>query len=87
MRKNLVLIATAALLVGGTAFEANATMGVGTESLPAQAKFYSPIEKASCSGRGLFCPAGSSLQCNPMCTCVPCSSPPPARVKHQKHKG
>src|SRR5215469_3151116 len=62
--KLIVLSLTAALIaVGGVAFEANATMGVGTESLSARAKSYSPIERASCNGQGLFCQAGSSLQC------------------------
>ena len=84
--KLIVLSLTAALIaVGGVAFEANAAMGVGTESLSARAKSYSPIERASCSGRGLFCHAGSSLQCNPICTCVPCSTPAPVRVKRHKH--
>jgi len=89
MRKNLmVLIAPAALLaVGSSAFEANATMGVGTESLLARAKSYSPIETASCNGQGLFCHAGSTLQCNPICVCVPCSTPRPLHVKHHKHAG
>jgi len=87
MRTKLIMLslATTLIAVGGVAFEANAAMGVGTESLSARAKSYSPIEKASCSGRGLFCQAGSSLQCNPICTCVPCSTPAPVRVKRHKH--
>ena len=89
MRTKLMMLSLAAALitVGGVTFEAKATMGVSTQSLSAPAKPYSLIENASCNGRGLFCQAGTSLQCNPICTCVPCSSPPPARVKHQKHKG
>ena len=85
MRNNpIMLMAAAALLViGGAAFQAQATMG-GTD-FSARAKHYSLIEKASCSSQGLFCKAGSSLQCNPICTCVPCSSPAP--VRHHKHKG
>ena len=87
MRTKLIMLSlTAALIaVGGVAFEANATMGVGTESLSARAKSYSPIERASCNGQGLFCHAGYTLQCNPICTCVPCSTPAPVRVKRHKH--
>jgi hypothetical protein len=87
MRKNLMMLIAAASLFGvaSSAFEANATIGAGTEGLSVPAKSYSPIETASCSGRGLFCPAGSSLQCNPICTCVPCSTPAPVRVKRHKH--
>ena len=86
MRNNpVMLMAAAALLViGGAAFQAQATMGGGTD-FSARAKSYSLIEKASCSAQGLFCKAGSSLQCNPICTCVPCSSPAP--VRRHKHKG
>jgi hypothetical protein len=88
MRNNpMILMGAAALLVvGGAAFQAQATMGGGTD-FSARAKSYSLIEKANCSGQGLFCKAGSSLRCNPLCTCVPCSSPPPVRVKHHKHAG
>ena len=86
MRNNrMMLMAAAALLViGGAAFQAQATMGGGTD-FSARAKSYSLIEKASCNSQGLFCKAGSSLQCNPICTCVPCSSPAP--VRHHRHKG
>ena len=86
MRNNpMMLMGAAALLVlGGAVFQAQATMGGGTD-FSARAKSYSLIEKASCSSQGLFCKAGSSLQCNPICTCVPCS--PPAPVRHHKHKG
>jgi len=86
MRNNpMMLMGAAALLViGGAAFRAQATMGGGTD-FSAQAKAYSLIEKASCTSQGLFCRSGSSLQCNPICTCVPCS--PPAPVRHHKHKG
>jgi hypothetical protein len=89
MRTKLIMLSLAAALIaiGGVAFEANATMGAGTESLLAPAKSYSPIEKASCNGRGLFCQAGSTLRCKPICVCVPCSTPPPVRVKRYKHKG
>ena len=85
MHNKLMLIAAAAILVvGGIAFEAKATVGRGTESLSSGAKSYSPIEKASCNSQGLFCKAGSALQCNPICTCVPCSPPQP--VRHYRHK-
>jgi len=89
MRTKLIMLslAAASIAIGGVAFEAKATMGVSIQSLSAPVKSNSLIEMASCNGRGLFCQAGTSLQCNPICTCVPCSSPPPARVKHQKHKG
>jgi hypothetical protein len=89
MRTKLIMLSLAAALiaVGGVAFEANATIGVGTESLSAPAKSYSPIETGSCNGQGLFCHAGYTLQCNPMCVCVPCSSLPPMHVKHHKHSG
>src|SRR5262249_23086813 len=66
MRNNPMMLmgAAALLVVGGAAFQAQATMGGGT-NFSAQAKSYSLVEKASCSGQGLFCKAGSSLQCNP----------------------
>jgi hypothetical protein len=85
MRNNRVMLigAAALLVIGGAAFQAQATIGGGTHFLaPAP---YSLFEKASCSGQGLFCRSGSTLQCNPICTCVPCS--PPAPVRHHKHKG
>ena len=86
--KLIVLSLTAALIaVGGVAFEANATMGVGTESLSAPAKSYSLIETGDCNGQGLFCHAGYTLQCNPMCVCVPCSSLPAMHVKHTNIQG
>jgi hypothetical protein len=86
MRNNPMMLmgAAALLVVGGAAFQAQATMGGGTD-FSARAKSYSLIEKASCGTQGLSCKAGSSLQCNPICTCVPCSSPAP--VRHHKHKG
>jgi hypothetical protein len=82
MRNNrmMPMAAAALLVIGGGAFQAQATMGGADFS--ARVKPFSLIEKASCSGQGLFCKAGSSLQCNPICTCVPCS--PPAPVKHRK---
>jgi hypothetical protein len=87
MRTKLIMLSLSALITGAVAFEAKATVAVGTQSLSAPAKSYSLIEKMSCNGRGLFCQAGSSLQCNPICTCVPCSSSPAVRVKHHKHAG
>jgi hypothetical protein len=84
MRNNqMVLVSAAALLViGGAASQAKATMGEGAD-FSALAKSYSPVETASCSGQGLFCRAGSTLQCKPLCICVPCASP--AQVKRHKH--
>jgi hypothetical protein len=85
MRNNPMMLmgAAALLVVGGAAFQAQATMGGGTD-FSGSLKSYSLIEKASCSGQGLFCRPGSSLQCKPLCVCVPCSSP--ATVKRHKHK-
>jgi hypothetical protein len=85
MRNNPMMLmgAAALLVVGGAAFQAQATMGGGTD-FSGSLKSYSLIEKASCSGQGLFCRSGSSLQCKPLCVCVPCSSP--ATVKRHKHK-
>ena len=86
MRTKLIMPSLTATLiaVGGVAFEAKATLG-GSESLSMQAKSFSLIEKAGCNGQGLFCHTGSSLQCKPMCVCVPCASPTP--VKRHKRKG
>jgi hypothetical protein len=89
MRTKLIMMSAAAalLVIGSTAFEANATMSVGIESFSAQVRLYSPIEKASCNGKGLFCQSGSTLQCNPLCVCVPCSTPAPVRVRRHKKTG
>jgi hypothetical protein len=77
MRNNpmMLLGAAALLVVGGAAFQAQTTMAAGPTF--GRAKSYSLIEKASCSGQGLFCHAGSTLECKPICVCVPCSSPTP----------
>ena len=84
MRTKLIMLSSAAalLITGGTVFEAKATMGGGIESLSAQVRSYSQIEKASCSGQ--FCQSGSTLQCKPLCVCVPCSTPARVRVQHHK---
>ena len=68
MRSKLIMLPSAAalLVTGGIVFEAKATMGGGTESLSAQVRSYSQIEKASCSGKGLFCQSGSTLQLEPI---------------------
>jgi hypothetical protein len=86
MRNNPMMLmgAAALLVVGGAAFQAQVTMSAGRD-FSGGAKSYSLVEKASCSGQGLFCKVGSSLQCKPLCVCVPCSSPAP--VKRYKHKG
>jgi len=77
----MLIGAAAFLVIGGAAFQAQATIGVGTHfSAPTP---YSLFEKASCSGQGLFCRAGSSLQCRPLCVCVPCSSPAPVK-RHKR---
>src|SRR5690348_7161118 len=72
MRTKLIMLSSAAalLVTGGTVFEAKATMGGGTESFSAQVRSYLQIEKASCSGKGLFCQSGSTLQCKPLCVCL-----------------
>jgi hypothetical protein len=59
MRKKLTMLIAAAafLVIGSSAFEAKATMSVGTESLSAQVRSYS---QASCTGKGLFCQSGST---------------------------
>ena len=84
MRKLIILLAAAAaiLAVGTVAFEANATIGAGTQGLPAGAKPYSQIEKVSCGDQGMFCPKGATLQCDPLCVCVSCSH----HWKPHKHK-
>jgi hypothetical protein len=84
MRNTVIIFAAAAALsvIAGVAFEANATIGAGTEGLPAEAKSYSQVEKTNCNDQGLFCRKGSALQCNPICICVPCSQP----VRPHKHK-
>jgi hypothetical protein len=89
MRTKLIMMSAAAalLVIGSSAFEAKATMGVGTESLSARVRSFSPMEKVNCTGKGLFCQSGSTLQCKPLCVCVPCSTPAPVRVKRYKHKG
>src|SRR5262245_23070411 len=52
LRHNPMMLmgAAALLVVGGAAFQAQATMGGGTD-FSARAKSYSLIEKASCNGR------------------------------------
>jgi hypothetical protein len=62
MRNNPMMLmgAAALLIIGGAAFQAQATMGGGTD-FSARTKPYSLIEKASCSGQGLFCRSGSAL--------------------------
>lgn len=85
MRNNHVMLigAAALLIIGGAAFQAQATMGGGTD-FSALAKPYSQvIEEASCNGQGMFCRAGSSLQCKPLCVCMPCSSAAPVK-RHKR---
>jgi len=75
MRKVVIMIAAAAilLLAGSFAYRADATTGTGTLGLAAAAKPYSQVEHASCKGKkGLFCQAGMRLRCDPWCHCKPC---------------
>ena len=53
MPNKLVLLSAAAalLFIGSGVFEANATTNVWAETLSAQAKTYSPLGKASCTGK------------------------------------
>jgi hypothetical protein len=80
MRKVVIILAT--MLIGVVASEAHATLGSGTQALPAAAKSYSQVEEAACDSQGMFCRPGSYLRCNPFCFCEPCSK----RVKAQKPK-
>lgn len=82
MRNNQMMLVSAAalLMIGGAAFQAKATMGEGVSAL---SKSYSSVEKVSCNGQGLFCRTGSTLQCKPLCVCVPCSSPAPVK-RHKR---
>jgi hypothetical protein len=76
MRKMIILLAAAAAVLGvaTVAFEANATIGGGLQGLQLPGKSYSPVEKVNCAGQGMFCPKGSTLECDPLCVCVSCSS-------------
>ena len=84
MRKIVILLATGVALLGaGYAFEANATMGVAVEGLKRQSDSFSPVEKADCTGPGMFCPKGAALQCDPLCICVSCAQ---HANPHKHHK-
>jgi hypothetical protein len=52
MRKMTLAAAAALLLVGGVAFQAKATIGVGTEDLSERASSYSLVTKAGCNSQG-----------------------------------
>jgi hypothetical protein len=85
MRKMIILLAAAAAVLGvaTVAFEANATIGGGLQGLQLPGKSYSPVEKVNCAGQGMFCPKGSTLECDPLCVCVSCSS---HANPHKHHK-
>jgi hypothetical protein len=86
MRNKLIVFLAAALFIlAGALFEANATVGGGTANLSVQAKSFSPVETTDCNAQGWFCPTGATLQCNPLCSCVPCT--PAHALRHVKHKG
>ena len=60
MRKIAVLLtaAFALLLVTTLGFQADATIGSGTQGLPIAAKTFSPLDRVSCRTRGPMCPLG-----------------------------
>jgi hypothetical protein len=68
MREILLTLVSAALVAGIFTFEAHAT--IRTAAYP---QGYSLVETAACDARGLFCPKGSQVRCNPLCNCEPCS--------------
>jgi hypothetical protein len=74
MRKFVMTAAAAALVLGATAFAANAQAQYpGAGSIHAQIKNASPIEKAACQGWGAHCPPGYVWSCGPWgCRCRPC---------------
>ena len=71
MRKMIILLAAAAAVLGvaTVAFKANATIGGGLQGLQLPGKSYS-VDKVNCAGQGMFCPKGSTLECDPLCVCV-----------------
>jgi hypothetical protein len=75
MRKIVILLTAtfALLLAGALGFQADATVGLGTQGLPTAAKNYSPIDKVACRFSGPTCPAGWTRVCRPFrCWCVRC---------------
>lgn len=75
MRKIAVLLTTAfaLLLVTTLGFQADATIGSGTQGLPIAAKTFSPLDRVSCRTRGPMCPLGYTRLCRPWrCWCTPC---------------
>ncbi|HEX3939498.1 MAG TPA: hypothetical protein VHX43_18505 [Xanthobacteraceae bacterium] len=74
MRKLTLTLTAAALMLGVTAFAANAqTQAPGAAGIHAQVKDFTPIEKAACRGFGRWCPPGFVRACGPYrCWCRPC---------------
>ncbi|MGH6736858.1 MAG: hypothetical protein ACRECX_12415 [Methyloceanibacter sp.] len=75
MRKLLILFAAAfaLLLAGALGFQAEATVGGGTQGLPAAAKNYSPVDQVSCRTAGPLCPLGYTRVCRFWkCWCARC---------------
>ncbi len=75
MRKIAILLTAvfALVLAGSLGFEADATVGSGTQGLPTAAKTYSPIDQVSCGFTGPTCPVGYTRICRPWkCWCTRC---------------
>jgi hypothetical protein len=74
MRKFAMTVAAAAVVLGATAFAANAQAQYpGAGGFHAQIKNATPIEKAACQGWGPYCGPGYTRVCGPYgCRCRPC---------------
>ena len=75
MRKIALLLtmAFALLVAGALGFEADATVGSGTQGLPTAAKNFSPIDRVACRFAGPMCPEGYTRICRPWkCWCARC---------------
>jgi hypothetical protein len=67
MRKIAILLTAvfAFVLAGALGFEADATVGSGTQGLPRAAKAYAPIDQVACRFDGPTCPVGYTRICRP----------------------
>ena len=75
MRKIALLLTTAfvLLLAGALGFQADATVGSGTQGLPTAAKDFSPVDRVACRFAGPSCPVGYTRICRPWkCWCARC---------------